>query len=317
MQPARRSLLLRIVLWVLVAAVVISVLAVSATAVLFPGCATLCHGTGAFAADTKAGTHGHIACVGCHVDGGVGSRVQYAVHELVSWAPGAASTLGAVSSSVSNARCLSCHKGIMRDVVVAKGLRIDHQQCSKDRTCVSCHSTVAHGASTAWPRVVQMDTCLECHSASAVRSACDKCHVTRTQDERLNSGPWAVTHGPKWRQTHGMGDLRTCRACHPDDYCSRCHGISLPHPDGFVDGHPAVALENPESCRSCHQPAFCVGCHGLEMPHPVEFTPAHPGIVTAGGKAICTKCHAASDCTNCHQQHVHPGGATLPPAAPL
>ena len=159
-----------------------------------------------------------------------------------------------------------------------------------------------------------MNVCLDCHNSSTVRSDCTTCHAERSMSQRVSTGEWQVTHGPNWKQTHGMGDLDTCAACHPTNFCVRCHGISLPHGPDFIKLHPTLALTNRQDCTVCHQQSFCDNCHGLPMPHPAAFTPAHPTIVQKQGTAVCMRCHIQDDCTNCHIAHVHPGGATLPPS---
>jgi hypothetical protein len=110
-----------------------------------------------------------------------------------------------------------------------------------------------------------------------------------------------------------MGDIKTCGACHPADYCTRCHGEGVPHDADFVRSHGPLAMTPAARCETCHQPSFCIGCHGLEMPHPPAFTAIHSATVKARGEAVCLRCHMQSDCENCHTAHIHPGGATVAP----
>ena len=187
-----------------------------------------------------------------------------------------------------------------------------HVACGAAR--MSIRARVARrGTAVEWPKTATMNVCLDCHDSARVRSKCTTCHAERTMAQRVSTGEWQVTHGPAWKQTHGMGDLKTCAACHPNDFCVRCHGIPLPHNADFLRTHPASALSNRSDCSVCHKQTFCDNCHGLPMPHPVAFTPLHPSIVRQRGQGMCLRCHVQDDCTNCHIKHVHPGGATLPP----
>jgi hypothetical protein len=222
-----------------------------------------------------------------------------------------------LAAGVPDSTCLSCHEAVMNEVVTAQGVAIDHSQCSKGRLCTDCHSETAHGTATSWPKTAQMNQCLDCHATQRVRDDCTTCHAAKSAQQRLRTGEWAVTHGPNWKQTHGMGNWKTCAACHPDDYCVRCHGIPLPHDADYVTNHSAQALTNRKDCGMCHKQAFCDGCHGMEMPHPALFTPSHSWIVEKRGSAACMRCHVQDDCDTCHVKHVHPGGATLPPGSGL
>jgi hypothetical protein len=307
---------IRILIWSLAGAIVLFALVFGVTAATLPGC-TLCHRSSAFVAETNKSAHTDVSCTRCHVQPGVSSRIGYAYHMIFGMLLRVSPTGTGPISGIPNETCRSCHEVVMQRTVTRNGLSIKHSLCSKGRQCTDCHSQTAHGAATTWPLTAQMSQCLECHATSAVRSNCTKCHAARSERQRLLTGEWAVTHGPNWKQTHGMGSLSTCAACHPNDYCVRCHGIPLPHNADFLKNHPLAAQTQRKDCAVCHKQTFCDSCHGLEMPHPVAFTPAHPAIVRKQGSTVCMRCHIVDDCTNCHIKHVHPGGATLPPGTGL
>ena len=44
------------------------------------------------------------------------------------------------------------------------------------------------------------------------------------------------------------------------------------------------------------------------VPKLAQFTRDHPKLA-ADKPALCARCHAESDCTECHVKHIHPGGA--------
>src|SRR5450759_1491220 len=284
------------------------------TAATLPGC-TVCHRSAKFVVQTAQSAHAKIACARCHVEPGVATRVVYAYHLVF----GMTLQLEPVSSGpvagITNSTCLSCHQNVMKRVVNVNGLSIDHSKCSKGRLCTDCHSQTAHGTAVQWASTPEMNQCLDCHASAKVRSNCNTCHVGRTVQERVRTGEWIVTHGPSWKTTHGMGDLKTCVACHPDNYCVQCHGMSLPHDSDFIRTHPTQALSQRKDCDVCHKQTFCDDCHGLQMPHPASFTPAHSSIVKKQGSTVCLRCHVEDDCTKCHEAHVHPGGATKAPSA--
>jgi len=158
-----------------------------------------------------------------------------------------------------------------------------------------------------------MDDCLGCHKAKNAPMECNTCHDEEGEEgqEITANGPWQVTHGPAWEKTHGLGDQDTCHTCHPADFCSKCHGVPVPHPIDFGATHGQYANENTSECLVCHksQRRFCDACHGMAMPHPDKFLEAH--VRVAGGRTDprCIRCHVASDCDACHALHVHPGGS--------
>jgi hypothetical protein len=286
--------------------------AVSVTAATLPGC-TSCHDESTFAEQTAALAHAEVACVTCHVGSDVASRLSFGAIEVFGMAVRVVPVAGRAVSEVSDTTCLSCHADILGRVADSKGKRIAHATCSVSGTCSSCHSGTAHGSAVRWQRVAKMDDCLECHDTDEVLADCDTCHDAKTPEERLGAGAWNVTHGEAWPTTHGMGDQRTCGACHAEDFCARCHEISLPHGSGFIGQHGETAIESPGACTTCHRQEFCSGCHGIEMPHTPSFTPAHSERVRDLGEEVCLTCHDSADCELCHFKHIHPGGAIAPP----
>jgi hypothetical protein len=300
---------MRIVALAFICFVVLSVAAVSATGAFLPRCG-LCHKGGAFGKATAASAHRAVDCAACHVGSTVGARTAFAFGQVTHLASALLPSAASQSAAVTDDRCRSCHRDVENAVVVRNGLRVKHQACAKGATCVSCHSNTAHGAAVRWARTYNMDLCLHCHGPVPKLAKCDLCHQDRKTEERLTTGPWVITHGANWRQTHGMGDEFTCPTCHPKGYCDQCHGPGLPHPPDFRTTHPAVATDPKAKCSSCHKTTFCSDCHGgLQMPHPKSFVETHSKTVTTGGSAVCDRCHSKADCTTCHVMHVHPGGA--------
>ena len=255
--------------------------------------------------------HTNARCSACHADAGAVAYWTGEVPRMV-----AASIVGSSAGPVAETRpgaCLECHRDVMTGVSDgASGIRISHETCAvAASSCDSCHSTTAHGAEVRLERLPIMEECTACHVSQSASIACEACHVEDVEmTVRLESGPWQVTHGPNWRQTHGMGRIDSCVTCHPADYCVRCHGLELPHPASFGREHGQQSLADNATCDTCHASrGFCDSCHGIEMPHPATFLPEHSSIASDTTDPACTPCHAREDCDACHVRHIHPGGS--------
>ncbi len=275
-------------------------------AVAQPGCES-CHLVGEYGEATIASSHASVKCMACHPGSGVLQRLSFSSNVVNSMLLGIVPSQGRPGASVEDAACLACHDLVLEQLTDSKGYRIQHLTCAADRSCVDCHSSVAHGSASTWPRSSEMSVCVECHDGATASNQCDACHSGKTESERIGQGAWRVTHGQDWRSAHGMGNFETCSACHPKDYCVRCHGIALPHDEDFMREHAVLSLTPGSLCDDCHHTSFCSDCHGIEMPHPVTFIAEHAVIVAAEGDDVCIECHKASDCANCHLLHVHPG----------
>jgi hypothetical protein len=266
-----------------------------------------CHGQHA---DVVAeGAHADVGCYGCHLDAGAWSWPGAKTREWLGMYPAAlgGTTPRGPGIETAAAACISCHAETYERASEARGLRVVHESCAQGvTTCDECHGAVAHGEAIRWIRQVDMERCVSCHEERGADRECDTCHEGKRTAERLSAGPWQVTHGPQWRTTHGMGSLKHCDTCHPDDHCVKCHGVSLPHGAAFGRTHGAEALGAAEQCRSCHEdPALCDDCHGMVMPHPAGFLQAHGESTEELDDPRCAVCHRG-DCLPCHERHVHP-----------
>lgn len=260
-------------------------------------------------------THKNIACDRCHTAptaaGVLDSRLA-----VIGMIP-AQLVAGdrPAPASVGNDQCVACHRDVLAATTTSKGLRMNHRALyDKKWSCTRCHPRTAHASSNAPVLGYSMDVCMECHTpTTSDLTACGMCHVGSYPSVRQSSGattPWGITHGPNWRQTHGMGNLKTCAACHQSGYCATCHKIDLPHPPTFPAEHGTVFLSQDnegENCFVCHQRTTCYNCHGIEMPHPESFIKTHSRTVRQIGEATCTRCHSKSSCLDCHATHIHPG----------
>lgn len=298
-----------IVLAVLAGLVV--VVAALAAVTSSPASCRSCHAMRPFADSLKQSPHAQVTCYRCHLERGVWSFPSQKAAEWTSMLGASlrGTGLSGTTTPVSSAACLRCHARVKRGVVEAKGIRIDHSSCAAaPAACTDCHSAVAHGATTRWVATPVMEECVRCHAEKDAPTACDSCHKGKRERERLRVGPWQVTHGKTWQATHGLGDLRFCRTCHPSDYCVRCHATPLPHGADFGRTHGAQAKLTGAKCLTCHdKQQLCDSCHKIEMPHPAGFLPKHSALAKSLGEKTCRRCHDEVDCTACHEAHVHPG----------
>lgn len=298
---ARRAALLVVAVAVVASALTITVGSTSAAC-------SACH-TDRNAAET--GSHPDVSCYSCHLDQGLWDWPAFKAHEMFVMYPGwVLGTLpdGPVDETNRDV-CLGCHESVLQGTIERLGVRVNHATCAPSGSCDSCHSGVAHGDQVRWLREPVMEECVACHRAESGSDACDTCHRGKSETERLSTGPWQVTHGANWQQMHGMGSLRSCSVCHPQDYCVRCHGTQLPHSADFGAMHGNEAMAENASCGDCHDvAAFCEPCHGVPMPHADGFLTQHSGLATGYEDDSCLGlCHRIEDCAGCHVAHTHPG----------
>ncbi len=276
-----------------------------------PGYCGLCHGD--HLSSWKRSAHANVACDACHAGGSsfafARGKVRYAA-----MLPAALSGLypRPITATVSNDACLQCHIQIASKTVTKNAIRMSHKETLAANSCADCHSTTAHGSASTAKNYPELDKCLVCHNNVKASADCDKCHVGGA--ERIKpvgfTSAWRTTHGQNWRTAHGAGNLKTCRACHSEDFCKRCHGIQLPHPDSWLNLHGDEVKSSPaakEGCFVCHRRSLCDGCHKLQIPHPKDFLKNHSSIVKQQGSTACYKCHSEVSCDRCHSLHRHPG----------
>jgi hypothetical protein len=216
--------------------------------------------------------------------------------------------------------CLECHSdfdatGAIDDSSVLTFDHKDHDSASDSVGCGSCHLLKTHvGTTTFGPG---MDTCFECHGASAVDPLnCSSCHP-------LSAIPNPPSHlGDDWGRAHGIPILDpeiACSTCHSEEqFCDACHGLEMPHAENFVDNHVEVSLDKgEEGCATCHashietQPrSDCDTCHHPEGNVDDPWLTAHTDVVNTDGADTCDTCHSQAEfCTACHGLEMpHPAG---------
>lgn len=310
--------IIRIIVLVISLFVLGGLLLVGYTAIALPGCVT-CH----IAADKDAGAsasdmakvameytpHKDVACIDCHVGTGFVPRVSFGVQETFSMMIPLIGSDSFDAPSSYEPRCMRCHTSL-EGTLENNGIKIKHSSCAVEDSCVACHKTTAHRTKDGPTGSYTMDGCYSCHSSLQNSKDCTLCHADKGARTGQTNSSWAVTHGPNWETTHGMGNLDTCATCHKPETCVKCHGTGVPHTSNFFNLHGAAAKDKGQNCVSCHKPKFCSDCHnGFDMPHPKGFLQKHSSIAKNDKDPSCLKCHSINDCNGCHAAHVHPGGA--------
>ena len=302
-----------IVAAVVLACLVLYLLPGAIATVWVPACVR-CHSD---IADSQGGLpHADQACISCHGGSTPLARLTYRYtvmyHMVLPLSP-----LQADTARIHNDHCRSCHtvdEGL--GIVVARGIRIKHQACTADIRCIVCHGAVGHELESSWSSHYSMNQCLRCHLQKSVYSddGCEQCHEGKYRPLSKGSrSSFSLVHGKNWKQTHGLGDIKTCSACHDEAMCGRCHGQLVPHDSRtIITKHGKVAADPENKCASCHrEQSFCMDCHGIVMPHPERFLQEHSAITRALPDGTCDKCHLSNDCDACHNAHIHPGGASF------
>lgn len=275
-----------------------------------------CHQAG-YTTPEKA-PHADTKCVACHRDRGLAGATAFNLSMFSmasSFLRGGYDT--PLKAEVRNANCLACHEEVETKTVVAKEIRIRHADfLAQGYRCTFCHNTLAHWKVVRRKNLPEMDKCSVCHDGEIAAKDCVTCHTTERSKRAGGAEPtvYSITHGEKRLSTHGMGDLKTCDACHGSEFCVRCHQLELPHPADFPGVHGQKFLEAGAQCMKCHQKSFCDGCHQTSMPHYPGFLPAHGEIVRKEGGRYCLDCHLREGCLNCHEKHTHkPEPGLTPP----
>lgn len=266
-----------------------------------------CHAMREYARAHSGSAHGSIGCDECHSrTGGLGLAADgLAMQRRIS-----GQILGHSPSKlayVSDLPCRGCHGTALAGTLRTSNGAVRHVDFA-DVPCFECHGGVAHKLERRVYGAAQMEDCTSCHNQDPRDvSGCALCH-TGEEERRIGvASVWRTTHGANWSTTHGMGDTRTCRACHSHDYCDRCHGTAIPHADDWKARHGAtVSTQGATACRTCHQEAWCVRCHGTRMPHPVGFKRVHGKEADRLGDSSCLRCHPEEACAECHLRSSHP-----------
>ena len=174
--------------------------------------------------------------------------------------------------------------------------------------------SVCHPANTHEPDHINkptMSRCFMCHGtekSSIAPGQCSTCHpqdMPKIPPSHL-TGKWLPTEHSK----EALIDQFECLTCHQQTFCDSCHGVTMPHPEGWGEQlHPVAFFENPSVCQRCHPRSpqtrdFCDSCHHPQGPKDVPWRQFHPNVVKSGGAFTCFQCHSETTCSTCHVRHV-------------
>jgi len=106
-----------------------------------------------------------------------------------------------------------------------------------------------------------------------------------------------------------VDDIFYCSTCHAEQFCESCHGLPMPHPVDFVEGHGELGRSQPAVCANCHATGeaattastqFCNACHHPEGDPTQPWIPQHFQVVAQTGASPCFDCHEPTYCAVCH-----------------
>ncbi|PKQ29096.1 MAG: hypothetical protein CVT60_07135 [Actinobacteria bacterium HGW-Actinobacteria-10] len=114
-----------------------------------------------------------------------------------------------------------------------------------------------------------------------------------------------------------VGEIDYCGTCHVATFCTGCHGIQMPHPADFTDGHGKAGKTTPTVCANCHakdagssggSAEFCNGCHHEASDSRRSWISQHFEVVQDTGAKACFDCHESTYCAACHVRGLADGG---------
>lgn len=170
--------------------------------------------------------------------------------------------------------CADCHSAraptkemFAESEVAPVALTFSHKRHLGGRVpCGQCHMLGVHSEGFR----VDMLVCLECHEKMKGPVGCSTCHPK--WEEIMPSFHRGVdivkTHGKVEREAMAKGEGRgsrkatDCNRCHvKPNFCIDCHGIEMPHPEGYLKRHNQEVKGKPETCALCHGKNPCLNCH--------------------------------------------------------
>jgi nitrate/TMAO reductase-like tetraheme cytochrome c subunit len=262
----------------------------------------------------KASTHAEVDCVNCHTQPGAENIPKDKANVIVQAFKKETNTYTApihMPGEIPNSACEKCHNVSTREVTPSGDLIIPHEKHNANGIeCIQCHSGVAHGKIAdrkmtyqsdydRWDDTIgtaamsdtkfirpDMDTCMECHKARNVSTACKTCHKTGMVPKTHTAAFKTKNHGE-----FAKLDIRKCDSCH--GYMSK------EKVDGLEDiSSVKKFLENIKSSKPsvtafdyAKQNTFCKDCHSKRpASHTSHWTRDHH-LLASQDKQQCLACH--------------------------
>lgn len=264
----------------------------------------------------KASSHSQLACVACHVEPGVLTKVKYklvTVKELVAALTGNYGIAIISTTPIPDATCTQCHDMNTRKVTPSGDLIIPHSEHTQAGvSCTECHTGIAHGNIAEkratfitdygkWDESTgksfmsdvksirpNMDVCLNCHKVRKEPLNCSACHTTSMTPS---------THKKEAFKNGGHGEL----ASKDIKYCDSCHSYMSKEPVEVSKGNSSafqqfLAKDNGKPATisaSDYAKAntFCKDCHGKRPPSHDDNFPQTHGVLANQNKDKCFTCH--------------------------
>ena len=236
------------------------------------------------------------SCDVCHGPGGVQAKFCADCHGMEIPHP---DTFKAnhVSGRNTPALCANCHR--------------------QQELCSDCHH---EGAKNGVPWTTQQhpvtvaatgaNPCFEkCHED---KQFCVQCHTTLSAVPASHeAADWtrrAAEDQPAKHQVAYKEAQDSCDYCHGEggvtaQFCTNCHKLDMPHPDGFDEAHKAdfeAAKYTKAVCENCHSQYYCDACHHPGSVQQQPWRTYHPDIVKKDGAQPCFECHEPTFCSYCH-----------------
>ncbi len=298
---------------------VIALVIVADLATASPRLCSSCHEMSVRTDSWEQSAHAAVACVECHQPARpvyaypvkLADRARLLGRDIAAHASGnfedPIDAPTASSKPVEDEVCLQCHDP-NRKATSGFRIKIDHaEHAERNGSCVSCHVRTAHPIESRGTALSLMAQCYTCHGTAEQPDASAECDVCHPSGYELVP----ASHEPaEWKETHGEvadEDLALCEMCHEQDFCTDCHGVEMPHPDGWAKGRTGhavvVAEKGREVCESCHgaQPDMCTMCHHTAyQPGQGTWEKQHFNTVREEGTAFCLSCHSPLFCVECH-----------------
>jgi hypothetical protein len=264
-------------------------------------CLDRCHALDAAAAAWAGAEHSDVDCIACHRSPGPLGLLDTRLRGVGNLVSNVSSTEVSGTAVSTESACRECHSAQLEQVLTIDNLRISHRDFIDSMPCRDCHGRVGHGrqgrpAGSGQPLGIGMSLCRSCHDGITAASDCGTCHADGVvYSSRKTSAPRVELSAP-----------RTCEGCHSLEGCTACHGLEMPHPEGWAG--PAVhaplgAFARGDQCKPCHGES-CLECHSpsLHTNHGPDWVILHRA--PAGGTG-CTNCHDPEKvgedmCALCH-----------------
>lgn len=247
----------------------------------------------------------------------------------------AESHLAMDEEEMGSEQCTQCHSA-NRVFTPSEGVIIDHDVHEENGIhCAVCHNRTAHvedfdltltDPKTGEPNrkhqdFMRMQGCFRCHSQDGTSELgkpapgeCSACHPPGFELKPANhSEPGFYEAGGEssghWKLNEAEPGY--CRICHNESvFCVDCHGVEMPHPEGFLKGHGEAGTKNAAACAKCHAKGklasdpksmeFCNNCHHSGADPSRPWLEQHVEIVRAKGAGPCFECHKPTFCAECH-----------------